>query len=196
MHPGSPRANPSPRVAASLSRLAAPCSSQKSALLSVRLELSACGDRVGALPTGLPARAPPLAPRTADALPAGLRLHQALILALQASPTAELLGEGDPKHRENPGWVAAAPETVGSWWPRGQGPGRRPCLLLSISLALESHCRPFPGPPILPGVLRPLYTVPVSGVEVAERMSPLFPGNEQNSQQTGFYFSQPLMANK
>lgn len=117
--------------------------------------------RVGALPAGLPARASPLALQTAEAHPC----------------SAELLGEGDPKNRENPGWVAAAPETVGSWWPRGQGPGWRPCLLLCISLARESHCRLFPGPLILSGVLRPLYTVPLSGVEIAELKSPLFPGN-------------------
>ncbi|CAO2613722.1 hypothetical protein LEMLEM_LOCUS16211, partial [Lemmus lemmus] len=111
VQPGSPRANPSRRVAASLSRLAAPCSSQKSVLLSVRLELSACGGRIGAHPAGLPARALPMAPHTAGAQP-----------CLQALPSTEHL-----------------------------------------------------GPRILPGVLRPLYTVPVSGVEVAERKSPLFP---------------------
>lgn len=116
--------------------------------------------RVGAHPA-FPARAPP--PGQASSRRS----------SLQARAVHLGLGEGDPKHRENPGRVISVQR---QWGAGGRGPGRRPGPFLLIPLAAKPspvHARFRPGPSIFPGVCRSLCTVPVSGVEVPEQKSPL-----------------------
>lgn len=95
--------------------------------------------RVGAHPA-FPARAPP--PGQASSRRS----------SLQARAVHLGLGEGDPKHRENPGRVISVQR---QWGAGGRGPGRRPGPFLLIPLAAKPspvHARFRPGPSIFPGV--------------------------------------------
>lgn len=134
--------------------------------------------RVGAHPA-FPARAPP--PGQASSRRS----------SLQARAVHLGLGEGDPKHRENP------PETVGGWGPRA-GPETWSVLAHFFSGKAFPGTRSLPSRPThLPGSLPALFAQFQSQAWKSPNRSPLCPhGTEQNSQQTGFCFSQPLKVKK
>lgn len=183
MHPRSPRANPIPRVVASLSRLSAPCSSQKSALLSVRLELSACGGAGRRSPCRAPR--PGFAPGPANSRRSSLQPPSSWVRATRRTERPQA---GWPQPQRQWGACGRAarvgPETLSALVHFSS-----PRVSLSSVVFFQAHSS-YPGSSVL-------FTQFHSLDWKSPNASPLCSqGTEQNSQQTGFYFSQPLKANK